>query len=82
MLILFQPVTRGLQEIASSGSGNADPVLGVCKQFARNGALSNGFQGTPIEGFPAFYQILEKHVYAYCPSFNPEVGPLLIMERS
>ena len=49
VLVLFG---RDLQEIASSDSVNAVPVLAVCKQFARNGALSNGFQGTLIGGFP------------------------------
>ena len=43
----FRWFGRDLQEIASSGSANADPVLGVCKQFARNGALSNGRAGNP-----------------------------------
>ena len=39
--------------------------------------LSNGFQGTPIEGFPAFYLNLEIHVHVYCQSFNLEIGPPL-----
>ena len=50
----FSRFTRDLPEIASSGSVNAAPVLEVCKQFARNGALSNGFQGTPHKGVSCF----------------------------
>ena len=51
----FSQFGRDLQETASYRSGNADPGLAICKRFARNSALSNGFQGTPIEGFPTFY---------------------------
>ena len=43
----FGQFTAVLQEIASYGSANADPVFGICKQFARNGALSNGNSGNP-----------------------------------
>ena len=43
----FSQFKAVLLEIASSGSGNADPVLAICKQFARNGALSNGNSGNP-----------------------------------
>ena len=50
----FSRFTRDLPEIANSRSANADPVLVVCKQFARNGALSNEIQGTLIGGFPGF----------------------------
>ena len=75
MLMLFQWIYSGLLEIANSGSANADAVLEFATGFARNGTLSNGFQGTPIEGFPAFYQKLDKHVHVYCPTFNPEIGP-------
>ena len=50
----FRLFAADLLEIASSGSANAVPVLVVCNGFARNGALSNGIQGTLIGGFPAF----------------------------
>ena len=43
----FSRFTAVLLEIASSGSANADPVLAICKGFARNGALSNGISGNP-----------------------------------
>ena len=43
----FRKFTADLQEITNAGSGNADPVLGFCKQFARNGALSNGGSENP-----------------------------------
>ena len=43
----FTGFAADLLEIASSGSGNAVPVLGICNGFARNGALSNGDSGNP-----------------------------------
>ena len=43
----FRLFGRDLQEIASSGSRNAVPVLVVCNGFARGGALSNGTAGNP-----------------------------------
>ena len=43
----FGQFKADLLEIASSGSANAVPVLAICKQFARNGALSNGDSGNP-----------------------------------
>ena len=43
----FKLFAADLQEIASSGSRNADPVLAVCNGFARNAALSNGNSGNP-----------------------------------
>ena len=47
MLFLFTGFARDLLKIASSGSANADGVLAIFKQFARNGALSNGPAGNP-----------------------------------
>ena len=52
----FSRFAADLLKITNSGSANDDPVLGICKQFARNGANSNGIQGTPYKykGFPVF----------------------------
>ena len=41
----FSRFTAVLLEIANSESVNGDAGLGICKQFARNGALYNGFPG-------------------------------------
>ena len=54
MLFLFTGFARDLLKIASSGSANADGVLAICKQFARNGVDSNGIQGTPHKGVSCF----------------------------
>ena len=54
MLFLFTGFARDLLKIASSGSANADAVLAICKQFARNGVDSNGIQGTPHKGVSCF----------------------------
>ena len=43
----FRRFAADLLEIASSGSVNADPGLGICNCFSRNGALSNGDSGNP-----------------------------------
>ena len=45
----FRLFVADLQEISSSGSGNAVAVLGFCKGFARHGALSNGDSGNPSQ---------------------------------
>ena len=50
----FSRFTEDLLEIANSRSANADPGLGICKGFPRNGADSNGFQGTPHKGVSCF----------------------------
>ena len=43
----FSRFTAVFLEIANSESVNGDAGLGICKQFARNGALSNGNSGNP-----------------------------------
>ena len=70
----FRQFARDFLEIASSGSGNAVPVLGICKQFDRNGALSNGFQGTPHKGVSCF--LLDSRNTCACRVlvFNPAIG--------
>ena len=50
----FSRFTAVLEEIANSRSANAEAGLGICKSFARNGTLSNGFQGTPHKGVSCF----------------------------
>ena len=50
----FSQFGRDLLEVASSGGRNADPVLGFCNGFARNGSLSNGIQETPHKGVSCF----------------------------
>ena len=50
----FSQFAADLLEIASSGSTNADPVLGFCNGFARNGVLSNGGAGNPYIGVSWF----------------------------
>ena len=50
----FSGFTAVLEEIASSGGVNADAVFAICKQFARNGADSNGIQETPHKGVSCF----------------------------
>ena len=56
MQMLFGQFARDLLGIANARSANADPGLGICNGFARNGALSNGGAGNPyeIKGFPDF----------------------------
>ena len=54
MLFLFWGFVRDFLEIANSGSVNGDAGLGFCKRFARNGATSNGIQGTPHKGVLVF----------------------------
>ena len=50
----FSQFTADLQEIANAGSAKAVVVLEIYNGFARNGADSNGFQGTPNKGVPCF----------------------------